>query len=300
MNIYKSDAGRLAVEECYRRALRQWPVAHRHLVVPTRHGDTFVIASGDEGAPPVVLFHGSGANSSVWMRDVAEWSRHHRVYAVDMIGEPGLSAPSRPPLASDAYAAWLDDVWAALDLRTASIVGVSLGGWLGIDYAVRRPDHVASLSLMCPSGIGAANFGVMLKAGFLLALGPWGVRKALTMISGRTTLPTEVSEFVRVIFRHFRPRMEKVPRRSDKELGSLSMPVQVIVGGRDALIRSGETRARMQRLVPHAQVMYLDDEGHFLPPQTATVARFLNDVWGTNDGTRADADVRPRVLMASI
>jgi pimeloyl-ACP methyl ester carboxylesterase len=75
-----------------------------------------------------VLFHGSGTNSGAWIRDVAEWARRYRVYAVDMIGEPGFSAASRPSLRSDDYIAWLDDVWRQLGLTRASVVGVSLGG----------------------------------------------------------------------------------------------------------------------------------------------------------------------------
>src|SRR6476660_1417977 len=114
--IYKTEEGRLAVENQYRRILERWPVASEQRIVPTRQGDTFVIASGDPSAPPVVLFHGSGTNSAAWIRDVATWAQHHRVYAVDMIGEPGLSAPSRPALASSAHAEWLDDVWAGLEL----------------------------------------------------------------------------------------------------------------------------------------------------------------------------------------
>ena len=66
----------------------------------------------------------------MWMGDVAAWAEHFRVYAVDVIGDAGLSAPSRPPLASDAHALWLDDVMQALSLERASLVGVSLAdGW---------------------------------------------------------------------------------------------------------------------------------------------------------------------------
>ena len=109
--IYKSAAGKQAVETLYRRLLERWPVANRQIVIPTCQGETFVVVSGERHAVPVVLLHGSGTNASAWLRDVEAWSEHFRVYAVDMIGEPGLSAASRPPLASDAYAAWLDDVW---------------------------------------------------------------------------------------------------------------------------------------------------------------------------------------------
>jgi pimeloyl-ACP methyl ester carboxylesterase len=173
-DIYKSEAGRQAVEEQYRRVLERWPVACEQRIVSTRQGDTFVIISGDPSAAPVVLFHGSGTNSGSWMRDVTTWSPHHRVYAVDMIGEPGLSAPSRPPLASSAYAEWLDDVWAGLGLEKASVVGISLGGWLGLDFAIRRPSRVASLFLISPSGIGRQNHMLLLKVGVLRLFGTRG------------------------------------------------------------------------------------------------------------------------------
>ena len=189
-NIYKSEAGRRAVEDQYRRILGRWPVACEQRVVPTRQGDTFVIVSGSASAPPVVLFHGSGTNSAAWMRDVATWAQHHRVYAVDIIGEPGLSAPSRPRLASPAHAEWLDDVWTGLGLENASVVGISLGGWIGLDYAVRRPNRVASLSLICPAGIGSQNMMLLLKVGLLRLFGTRGLLKSLELVSGRTaTLP---------------------------------------------------------------------------------------------------------------
>ena len=277
-SIYKSDAGRQAVEERYREVLQRWPVPNRQLIVPTCQGDTFVVVSGESHAMPIVLFHGSGTNSSIWMRDVAAWAERYRVYAVDMIGEPGFSAQSRPSLRSDAYVNWLDDLWDHLGLATASIVGVSLGGWLGLEYAVKRPERVASLSLLSPAGIGSQNRLFLLKAGLLLMLGQWGLRKSLKLTTGRASLPREAADSLMLRFQHFRPRMERLPIRTDAELAALQMPVQLILGGNDALIRSRETRDRMERLVPHLRLAYLEHEGHILPRQTGAITEFLSVV----------------------
>ena len=274
-SIYKSDAGRQAIHALYRRALQQWPIPYAELIVPTRHGDTFVIASGGAAAPALVLLHGSGANSSTWIREVAALSRDHRVYAVDMIGEPGFSAEARPPLASDAYAAWLDDVWNALGIARASVAGVSLGGWLAIDYAVRRPGRVRALSLISPSGIGRQNTALLIKAAILLQLGEWGRRRALRLVSGSDHVPQQVAEFVLAIFSHFRPRMERLPLRTDEELAALALPVQLILGATDRMIRSADTRDRMERLVKDLHVTWLENEGHMLGGQAARVLEFL-------------------------
>src|SRR5689334_10009809 len=139
-SIYKTEQGEQAIRERYLRFLNRWPVPNQQLRVSTRQGETFIIACGPETAPPLLLLHGALANSTVWMGDVTEWAAHFRVFAVDVIGEPGLSAPSRPPLASEAHALWLDDVMQALSLTRISMVGVSLGGWLVLDYATRRPE----------------------------------------------------------------------------------------------------------------------------------------------------------------
>jgi pimeloyl-ACP methyl ester carboxylesterase len=275
-SIYKSEEGKQKIEALYRQALQRWPVPNRQLLVPTRQGDTFVIASGEANETPIVLLHGSGTNSAVWMRDVAELAERYRVYAIDVIGEPGLSAPSRPPLKSDAYAAWLDDVWTQLGITRAGIIGVSLGGWLALDYAIRRPERVEALSLVSPAGIGSQNQLFMLKAGVLLMLGKWGLRKSFKAAAG-SNVPSAAAAFVTTIFQHFRPRMERIPIRTDAELAGLNMPVQIVVGGHDAMIRSKETRDRIARLVPRAEVLYLEREGHILPRQTIAIARFLRD-----------------------
>lgn len=277
--IYRSEAGRQAIESQYRRVLTRWPVPCEQRIVSTRQGDTFVVASGNPSAPPLVLLHGSGTNSASWMRDVAMWAQGHRVYTVDMIGEPGLSAPSRPPLASSAYAEWLGDVWVGLGLERASVVGISLGGWLGLDFAIRRPDRVASLALISPSGIGRQNVVLLLKVGVLRLCGTWGLLKSLELVSGgASALPKPLVDAMLVVFRNFRPRMERIPRCSDADLASLSMPVHVVVGSDDALLDAHETRERVERCVRNASVTCVPNAGHILPPQTTTVLEFLNRV----------------------
>jgi len=276
--IYKSEEGRKAIEAFYRKALERWPVANEHIVVPTRHGDTFVIACGSAGAPPVILLHGSGSNSAIWIRDVAEWAKQYRVYAIDIIGEPGFSSASRPPLRSGAYAEWMDDLWKGLGLTSASVVGVSLGGWLALDYAVRHPARVTSLSLLSPAGIGARKRLFMLKAGLMLLAGKRGVKRALSAAAGDSPVAAPVGQYIMLIFENFRPRREAPPIRTDMELSVLSMPLQVIVGANDAMLCAAQTRDRISRLVPHAEVTFLSDAGHMLPLQTGRISAFLASV----------------------
>jgi pimeloyl-ACP methyl ester carboxylesterase len=279
-HIYKSEEGERAVRERYLTFLKYWPVANEHLRVPTREGETFVIACGDENAPPLLLLHGAVGNSAMWMGDVAAWSRHFRVYAIDMIGEAGLSAPSRPPLASEAYALWLDDVMQALSLARASLVGISLGGWLALDYATRRPDRVEKLVVLCPGGVGRQKVGFALKAILLRMCGALGKRKTREMVLGRA--PAEAppairkfTEFMLLIHQNFRPRLVKMPIFSDALLKLLTMPVLAIVGGRDVLLDSAGTKRRLEQNLSQVEVRYLSETGHMITRKTTPILEFL-------------------------
>jgi pimeloyl-ACP methyl ester carboxylesterase len=273
--IYKTEAGAGEIQRRYREILRKWPAPSEQMRVPTREGETFVVASGPPDAPPLLLLHGSGTNAAMWMGDIAAWAQVFRVYAVDMIGEPGLSAPARPPLDSEAYALWLDDVLAALGVSDVSIVGASLGGWLALDYATRRPGRVRRLALLCPGGIGRQKMGWLPKAILLRPFGRWGLRKTMAMVAGLDT-GAFVDHMV-LTFTQFKPRTDRLPVFSDDALAQLTMPVLVIVGERDAMLDSRETARRVRDAVPHAAMHVLPGVAHSIVGQTEPVLAFLRD-----------------------
>jgi pimeloyl-ACP methyl ester carboxylesterase len=262
------------VHERYRALLSLWPVDCEHLRVPTRLGETFVVASGPADAAPLVLLHGSGSTSAMWLGDIASYVDSHRVYAVDLPGEPGLSTPARPRLGSGAYPLWLGDVLDALGIGQTRLLGISLGGWLAADFATRHPDRVERLVLLSPSGIGRQKLGVALLTLFLAPLGRYGRKMSLRLVLGSTP-PPAIAEFVLLIHKHFRARREPVPVLGDQALAALTMPVLAIMGGRDALLDSAGTRDRLSRNVPSAEVSLLPEAGHLLPSQAAHIVRFL-------------------------
>jgi pimeloyl-ACP methyl ester carboxylesterase len=279
-DIYKSEEGARAIHARYREILALWAVPNRQFTVPTRAGDTFVISCGPENAPPVLLFHGSASSSFMWIADAAAFAARFRVYAVDLIGEPGLSARTRYKTGTDEHALWLDDVLRALAVEKASFVGISFGGWLALDYAIRRTGRVNELALICPAGIGKLkNF--LLKAFPYFFMGEWGRKKLRAMVMGRAytqraPVPKLVEDFLGLIFRNFTSRRDPIPPASDDELKRLKMPIAIFLGGEDALIDSADTRRRAQRLLPQAEIEFDPNIGHFIPTPTAKIVDFLS------------------------
>lgn len=284
-HFYRSVQAQAAVEAQYGELLGQWPIACEQKHVATREGETFVLVCGPETAPPVFLMHGSVGNTIMWMRTIKQYAEHFRCYVLDMIGEPGFSAPSRPDMTSDAHALWLDDVLDALGLDAVAMVGVSLGGWLATDYAARRPERVTAIAAIGPGGIGRQkNF--FLKALPLFFLGAYGKQRIRESVFGPPpeNLPEnaqKIGQFMQLVMNSFRARIVKLPILSDAQLQALKPPLYVILGGKDVLIDSGETRRRLETFVPSARIDYIPDGRHYMIERdTATpIIDFLTTVF---------------------
>ena len=215
--IYRSIEGGRLVAERYRAFLKRWPVPNQQVRVPTSQGETFVIVSGAEDAPALLLLHGGMTNSAMWMGDVAAFARFFRVYCIDLIGEPGLSAPARPALASDAHAVWLDDVLKHLAVGRTSILGISLGGWLALDYAIRRPEKVERVAVLCPGGIGRQKVGIGFATLLSRMFGERGKRRLMERILGRA--PADPSPAAQGFYRVRRAHSKAFPAADGEASG---------------------------------------------------------------------------------
>ncbi|AIY42894.1 carboxylesterase [Collimonas arenae] len=155
---FKSDEAKERYIAAYDALLRDWPVPYQELNLATRLGPTYVIASGPADAPPLVLLPSFAGSATIWRLNVARLSRHYRIYAVDVIGQPGKSLTNRRLRNRHEYANWLVDLLDALDVQRASIVGCSFGGFLALNQASLTPERVDRVVLINPVGTFASQF----------------------------------------------------------------------------------------------------------------------------------------------
>jgi pimeloyl-ACP methyl ester carboxylesterase len=102
---------------------------------------------------PVLLVHGAGASSAIWMMVLARLGRHTRVVAIDLPGHgpspPGVEgeelAPSLPTL--QRYRDAVGELGASLGLGPSVLVGHSMGALVVLEAALAWPDKVAGLAL---------------------------------------------------------------------------------------------------------------------------------------------------------
>lgn len=275
LHIYKSAAGRQAIMARYEEALGNWALPYEAKRIPTRHGETFVIASGDPAAPPLLLLHGAGTNSAIWAGDVGEYGRFYRTYAADLPGEPGKSSPNRPPWEGPAFAEWVEDLYDGLGVETAVLVGISQGGWTALKFAVAHPERAAKLALICPGGVVPDRISFILRAIPLSLLGKWGARPMTRLLFGDRPPPEDVIEIMTLINRHFKPRLGVLPLFADDELAQLAMPVFLLGGEKDAMRDMEKIGARLERFVPHLKVKIVPGGGHALLDTAVPIRDFL-------------------------
>ena len=281
--IYKSEVGKQEVIEQYQKILASWPVENHQYEVKTSFGTTFIIESGLKENPPLILLHGSVSNSYTWYGDVASLSKTHNVYAIDIIGEAGLSAPSRPDYESGAYALWLNETINALRLNSCSIVAMSLGGWMALSFATNYPDKVDNLILVCPGGLAHEKASFLWKAIIFSLLGKWGQLKTLKLVGGGNISSSSLSglgedfAFSSLTFKYFKPRTAKMPLFTDQSLCKLTMPILMLFGDSDQLIPASKSIKRLKQFAQQAKIELLPDTGHLIVKQADRILKFLKN-----------------------
>lgn len=102
---------------------------------------------------PILLIHGFGGDLNSWMFLQPLLARTHRVIAYDL---PGHGASSKSVSAGDLgmFRETQNALLLALDLSRVHLVGHSLGGAIALSAALHIPEHVASLTLIAPVGLG--------------------------------------------------------------------------------------------------------------------------------------------------
>jgi pimeloyl-ACP methyl ester carboxylesterase len=99
---------------------------------------------------PLIMIHGGLLNHRMWDDQFEEFAKHYRVIRYDARGH-GLS-----PAVPDTFGHHVDlrRLITGLGIEKPIILGLSMGGYIAIDFALKYPDHVAALVLVGPGLTG--------------------------------------------------------------------------------------------------------------------------------------------------
>ena len=273
----KTDEVRANYLAAYDELLRKWPVSHEELLLPTRFGVTHVVASGLAHAPPMVLLHAFQATAMVWRFNVEALSRHFRVYAVDVIGQGGKSSSTQRIKSRGDFADWMSDLFDALGIVRASLVGNSYGGFLALSQASLTPERVDRIVMINPGGTFASFLPFMLRMmfgglinGLLVAARLKTTRPAPSIAStlGRNVVfNAEQAEWAHLVSLiafngQMRPNAIFPTVFSAAELRKIRAPALLLLGDNELLYDPHEVLRRARERMPTLEARIIPDAHH--------------------------------------
>lgn len=263
-SAYKSNKAREKAIAVYDNILMYWPVPYQARYVDTNFGTTHIIVSGSPQAKPLILLHGGGGNSTMWLYNVAALSQTFCVYAIDIIGEAGKSAGTRPLYKSGDHAHWLNEVLNGLGLDKAAICGASLGGMIAHMFALQYPQSVTSLVLLAPPSLLKMRPSFLFCA-ILANIFPttYFTKKFLSYISSsaKNFPPSAVDAFV-IQVQSYRPNLDAIPIISDHELSQLSVKTLVLIGDDEVLYNPLDVAERIHAISSSIEVDIIPGAKH--------------------------------------
>ena len=108
---------------------------------------------------PLILLNGLAEQAESWFRNHPYWRRHFDVYMPNLLVYDGPALHQRIdaglPISVDYLIERLHHFLESfVQTPPYHLVAASLGGKIAVEYAVRHPELVARLVLLCPSGMG--------------------------------------------------------------------------------------------------------------------------------------------------
>jgi len=251
---FRGEEGRRAYAASYATAMEQLPEPTRSMDVDTDFGTVRVYefsADRTRDSIPVVLLPGRTSGAPMWEANLPSLAGERTVYALDALGDAGMSVQTRKIEDSADQAAWLDQALAELGTPKVHLAGHSFGGWSAANYAARYPERVASLTLLEPVFVfQGLRWQVYVKSiPASLPFLPQSFRDAmLSDFGGVEEIDPDdpVARMISDATKHYAVKLPMPERISEEQLQNLSMPVYAAMGA-DSSMHDAAAATRVAR-----------------------------------------------------
>ncbi|KAK4801642.1 hypothetical protein SAY86_022129 [Trapa natans] len=229
--------------------------------------------------PSLILVHGFGANAMWQFADhVRHFTPHFNVYVPDLIFF-GRSKTARSERTEAFQARCLMRLMEVHGLSTASIVGVSYGGFVAYSLADQFPDSVERLVLCCTGvclvekDLEEGLFAVSNLEDAISILLPQSPKKLKQLLKlsfvkpARGVPPCFLSDFIRVMYSdHVQEKKELITsllkERKDPNLPRINHPTLVLWGEQDKIFPLELGHRLKGHIGENAQMVTVKNAGH--------------------------------------
>lgn len=270
--------------ELYDKWAKEWPVESETRMVDTSYGPTFIRICGPDTASTLVLLPGANATSLMWLPNIEALSKFYRTYAVDNIYDFGRSVFMRSIKTPEDFVMWLDELFNALELGDQiNLMGLSYGGWLTSQYALRFPNRLDKIVLLAPAStvlplsfdfLKHAIIAMLPHRRFTKSMMNWVLTDWVKSDNSQRLLLEDWIESIYLGSRCFKPKMLVSPTvLTDQELHSLEVPALFLVGENEKIYTAQDALERLERVAPQIETKLIPNAGHDL---TVVQAEMVN------------------------
>ena len=245
--------------------------------VDVRGTKTHVLRGGE--GTPVLFLHGSG-DPGLWLPVHEELAKSHDVIRPDHPGFGWSDEDIRIDSVHDLAFFYLD-LLAELGIERVSVIGSSLGGWIGADLAGIEPARIAHLVLIGAAGLRVEGSGQPdefalepAAAVELVYAGEEHRRHAAERMTLLEEDPAAMERFLRnrITTAHLAWNPYFHDPKLVHRLHRITAPTLVVWGRDDGLVPLAHGH-RWTELIPDSRLEVVDDCGHL--PQVEQPERFM-------------------------
>jgi pimeloyl-ACP methyl ester carboxylesterase len=265
---WNNAAGHEDYRAKYDAAMRDLPSPTAIHDIQTDYGvvRVYQYAGAKDGLHPLILLPGTSSGTPVWADNLKSLLAITGVYAIDLLGEPGMSVQSEPITSDEDKAAWLDQTLAALPEQRFNLLGLSIGGWSAMNLAVRRPDRIATVTTLdAPFVYDGLPLKTVIRS--ISATIKWLPRSWRDSFNSYTAggAPVEhvpVADMIEAGMKNYTIKQPPPHRITEAQLAALPMPVLAIIAGRSVMHDPPKARSTAERALRTKIVVLYPDASH--------------------------------------
>jgi pimeloyl-ACP methyl ester carboxylesterase len=200
------------------------------------------------GAPVLTMIRGLGADVTAWFSQIPELSRHFQLIVFDNRGAGRTDKPDAP-YSTAQMAEDTKGLLDALDIPRTSVLGLSMGGMIAQEFAIRYPDRLQRLVLGC-TAFGGPDFIAPPREVFA-ERGERTLFSDETIANNRSIIEAYNDAKSRFPIPPFalQRQLEAILRHDTaNRVGQITAPTLVITGSEDRLIPPENSRLLAARL----------------------------------------------------